>query len=118
MMALPHHMDNLLCPAVVLHKSYKTIKGTPQKNIFDLIGYMSGIVGNKWDMFENLTNINWTAPRPIDSDKFQYLYSSLLQDRSKIPVAPVLPYDVKKLTFFRILIFLVNKWQQWAVWHL
>jgi hypothetical protein len=34
MLALPHHVDNLLCPSVVMHKSYKTIKGSLTRKAF------------------------------------------------------------------------------------
>jgi hypothetical protein len=76
---------------------------------------MTGIIGNRWEMLEDLSNIDWTAPRPIDSDKIPYIQSALQQDRLKRPVAPVTNSSQFFLTL-RIPTFLGNKWLLWVVW--
>jgi endo-1,3(4)-beta-glucanase len=72
MMALPHHMDALVQPNVVMQNSYRTVKGE-----------MSGILGNTWTLKETLTQIGWSAPRAIDPSKREAISNALQRDKYK-----------------------------------
>jgi endo-1,3(4)-beta-glucanase len=80
MLALPHHMDNLIQPNIAIPKRYDSIKGK-----------MSAVIGNDWAMTEALTSIKWFPPKEMDEDKKGAIADALNGDLSYRPRA-VDPY--------------------------
>ncbi len=54
MCALPHHMDIIQAPTTVT-TSWRSMKGET-----------TGVVGNSWTLVEQMPQIQWRAPRPIN----------------------------------------------------
>lgn len=50
---------------------------------------MSGIVGNQWELSEELSVINFSSPRPIDSNKVNEIKKALESDKNLVPRAQV-----------------------------
>ncbi|MEW6284295.1 MAG: glycosyl hydrolase, partial [Candidatus Eremiobacterota bacterium] len=75
MMALPHHLDSAVGPAVTGYE-LRTIKG-----------WMTGLEGAVWELREELPTLSWTAPRPIDPARVESVRQALYRDMGKRPVA-------------------------------
>lgn len=72
MFALPHQMDSMVSPNIVIPDGAKTIKGK-----------MTGVLGEKWVLKETLTQIGFSAPREIDSNKKALIKSALEREKNK-----------------------------------
>jgi len=72
MMALPHHMQTIQNPTVVVSRVSRTMKGL-----------MTGIKGNSWTLRESLTDIKWFAPKGIEASKKDLIIAALDRDQNK-----------------------------------
>lgn len=84
-------MDTLVIPTnQVLPNSYRTIKGKRMhKEGLIVAGNMTGLIGNKWQLWENLTQITWFSPSGIDSDKVSDIKSALISEIGDMPNSTV-----------------------------
>merc|ERR1711936_1019018 len=79
MMALPHHLD--------------TITNSQTGHKLDILkGIMVGITGDVWTFYENLTPIQWSAPRTIPAENVGDIKAALVEDIPNVSCCGDDPY--------------------------
>lgn len=73
-LALPHHIESKITGTRVLESTYETIKGR-----------MTGILGDTWFCFEDLSTITWSSPRGMDFDKIPAIKKAVSRDQFRMP---------------------------------
>jgi endo-1,3(4)-beta-glucanase len=80
MLAMIHHQQTLLNP-LLTSLSFYSMKGT-----------VVGVQGNQWVMQDNLVQITWDAPTPIDPTKISAITAALANDYTFNPENYTDPY--------------------------
>ncbi|MDP1822776.1 MAG: glycosyl hydrolase [Archangium sp.] len=73
--ALPHHLGRLVMPALV-DLEYPTLTGT-----------LRAVEGNTWTMALPLTQLDWTAPRPLAPAYVAEVKTALVADVASMPTS-------------------------------
>jgi endo-1,3(4)-beta-glucanase len=74
MASLPHHRDGIDGVSYEEAVAFKTLRGD-----------MVGTVGSSWVLLERPTQISWSSPREISSDKVEAIRAALKEDKAFNP---------------------------------
>jgi endo-1,3(4)-beta-glucanase len=97
MMALPHHADQLVAAKWAALEQL-TIKGT-----------MKAVIGDVWQLREDLTTIQWNAPGGVPPHRVAALKQALSQDMAKTVVASDPYFGGKQLAALARLVLIADE---------